>query len=115
MSCLGFGHVGSIGPALATLLIAGYAQNVAMIALAATLLGAAGASYRGRVMGVRMLAVYGLPVGLVGFGLLIGRIGYPATITVAAASGLVCTVLVGLRWRASIWERTTAGQRAAHG
>ena len=63
---LGFGHVGSIGPGVATLLLAGFAQNVAMIALAATLLGAAGASYRGRVMGVRMLAVYGLPVGLLG-------------------------------------------------
>jgi predicted MFS family arabinose efflux permease len=113
---LGFGHVGSLGPGLVTLLVAGFAQNVAMIALAATLLGAAGASYRGRVMGVRMLAVYGLPVGLVGLGALIGRIGYAATITVAAAIGLVCTVLVGLRWRASIWERGATGRRAGlHG
>jgi hypothetical protein len=56
-------------------------------------------------MGVRMLAVYGLPVGLVAAGLLVDRIGYPATITVAAALGLVCTVLIGLRWRASIWQR----------
>ena len=43
-------------------------------------------------MGVRMLAVYGLPVGLVAFGLLIDRIGYPATITVATVAGLICTV-----------------------
>ena len=90
-SLLGFGHAGSLGPGLAILLIAGFAQNVAMIAMAATLLGAAGAGYRGRVMGVRMLAVYGLPVGLVAFGLLIDRIGYPATITLAAALGLICT------------------------
>jgi hypothetical protein len=103
-----------MGPGIFTLLLAGFAQNVAMIALAATLLAAGGASYRGRVMGVRMLAVYGLPVGLVAAGLLIDRIGYPATITIAAAVGLGCTVLIGLRWRPSIWEK--AGRRAAaHG
>ena len=112
-SLLGFGHAGSLGPGLAILLIAGFAQNVAMIAMAATLLGAAGAGYRGRVMGVRMLAVYGLPVGLVAFGLLIDRIGYPATITLAAALGLIFTVLIGARWRASIWARAAAGRRAA--
>jgi predicted MFS family arabinose efflux permease len=110
---LAFGHAGSLGSGLVTLLFAGFAQNVAMIALAATLLGAAGASYRGRVMGVRMLAVYGLPVGLFACGLAIDRIGYPATITVAAAIGLACTILIGLRWRASIWTRTAAGRRAA--
>jgi predicted MFS family arabinose efflux permease len=101
---LGFGHVGSLGPGLVTLLLAGFAQNVAMIALAATLLHASGASYRGRVMGVRMLAVYGLPIGLLGAGVLIERLGYPWTITVAAAVGLVCTVWIGVRWRASTWH-----------
>jgi predicted MFS family arabinose efflux permease len=101
---LGFGQVGSLGPGLATLLLAGFAQNVAMIALAATLLGASGASYRGRVMGVRMLAVYGLPVGLLGAGVLIARWGYPLTITVAALLGLAFTVLIGVRWRASVWR-----------
>ena len=105
---LAFGHVGSLGPGLAALLIAGFAQNVAMIALAATLLQASGASYRGRVMGVRMLAVYGLPIGLVGAGVLIERLGYPWTITVAAAVGLVFTVWIGTRWRASIWPFRTA-------
>jgi predicted MFS family arabinose efflux permease len=110
---LGFGHAGSLVPGLAILLIAGFAQNVGMIAMAATLLGAAGAGYRGRVMGVRMLAVYGLPVGLMAFGLLIARIGYPSTITLAAAIGLICTVLIGVRWHASIWVRATAGRRAA--
>ena len=99
---LGFGHAARFGQGLAILLIAGFAQNVGMISMAATLLGAAGAGYRGRVMGVRMLAVYGLPVGIVAFGLLIDRIGYPSTITLAAAIGLICTVLIGVRWRASI-------------
>jgi predicted MFS family arabinose efflux permease len=102
---LGFGHVTSMGPGIVTLLLAGFAQNVAMIALAATLLAAGGAAYRGRVMGVRMLAVYGLPVGLVAAGLIIDLIGYPATITLAALLGLTFTVLIGARWRASVWQR----------
>jgi hypothetical protein len=102
---LGFGQVGDLGLGLVTLLLAGFAQNVAMISMAATLLGAAGASFRGRVMGVRMLAVYGLPVGLVASGLLVDRVGYRLTITAAAALGLAVTTLIGFRWRARIWQR----------
>ena len=48
---LSFGQVGSLGPGLVTLLLTGFAQNVAMIAMAATLLGAAGVGFRGRVTG----------------------------------------------------------------
>lgn len=76
-----------------------------MISMTSTLLAAAGEGFRGRVMGVRMLAVYGLPLGLIASGLLIERIGYPLTITVSAALGLACTVLIGARWRASLWRR----------
>jgi Major Facilitator Superfamily len=102
---LGFGHARSLGAGLVTLLAAGFVQNVAMISMTSTLLAAAGEGFRGRVMGVRMLAVYGLPLGLIASGLLIERIGYPLTITVSAALGLACTVLIGARWRASLWRR----------
>jgi ABC-type transport system involved in cytochrome c biogenesis permease subunit len=56
-------------------------------------------------MGVRMLAVYGLPLGLMASGALIDRIGYPLTISASAVLGLVFTVLIGIRWRASLWPR----------
>ena len=102
---LGFGHLSSMGAGLLTLLLAGYVQNVAMIAMTAVLLAAAGDRFRGRVMGVRMLAVYGLPLGLMPSGVLIERIGYPLTITALAVSGLVFTILIGIRWRASMWQR----------
>jgi MFS family permease len=105
---LGFGHLQHIAGGLLTLFLAGFVQNVAMIAMTAVLIAAAGEGFRGRVMGVRMLAVYGLPVGLMGSGFLIERIGYPLTITAGAALGLICTVLIGIRWRASMWERSTA-------
>ncbi|MGH7312111.1 MAG: hypothetical protein ACREJV_02980, partial [Candidatus Rokuibacteriota bacterium] len=101
---LGFGHVGSLGAGLLTLLVAGFVQNVAMIAMTATLLADAGDGFRGRVMGVRMLAVYGMPLGLMASGVLIERIGYPLTISALTVIGLVFTVLIGIRWRASLWQ-----------
>jgi len=104
-----FGHVRSLGPGILTLLVAGFLQNVAMISMTATLIAAAGAGFRGRVMGVRTLAVYGMPLGLMASGVLIERIGYPLTITVAAGLGLVFTLLIGIRWRASMWQRRVAG------
>ncbi len=107
---LGFGHLDTMTAGLITLFLAGFVQNVAMIAMTAVLLAAAGEGFRGRVMGVRMLAVYGLPLGLIGAGFLIDQIGYPATITISAAVGLVCTGLIGLRWRASMWRRVPAAE-----
>jgi Major Facilitator Superfamily len=110
---LGFGHLDSVGAGMLTLLIAGFVQNVAMIAMSASLLAAAGDGFRGRVMGVRMLAVYGLPLGLVACGVLIERIGYPLTMTAAALAGLLFTILIGVRWRADLWRRPHATSRRA--
>ncbi|HEY7202761.1 MAG TPA: MFS transporter [Methylomirabilota bacterium] len=103
---LGFGHLVSMGPGLVTLLAAGFVQNVAMISMTGVLLAAAGERFRGRVMGVRALAVYGLPIGLMVSGALIERIGYPATITLSASVGLLFTLLIGIRWRAAMWRRS---------
>ena len=102
---LGFGHAGSLGVGLVALVLAGFAQNVAMISMTASLLAAAGDRFRGRVMGVRMLAVYGLPMGLMASGALIDLIGYPLTISALSAVGLLFTLLIGIKWRASLWHR----------
>jgi hypothetical protein len=67
------------------------------------LLRLAGDRFRGRVMGVRMLAIYGMPVGLVSAGILIDRIGFGATATLYAALGLASTLLLAAYWRASLW------------
>ena len=101
---LAFGHVQTLGAGVFALLLAGFAQNVALISLTGSLLDAAAASFRGRVMGVRSLAVYGLPIGLMVSGALIDRIGYAPTITVAAMVGLAGTVLIGVRWRNAVWR-----------
>jgi MFS family permease len=105
---LGFGHLGSFGAGLLTLFAAGFVQNVAMIAMTGALLAAAEDRFRGRVMGVRMLAVYGLPLGLMAAGGLIEWIGYPLTISAFSVAGLLFTLLIGIRWRASIWRRRSS-------
>ena len=101
---LGFGHVHGLGAGLLLLFAAGFVQNVATISMSATLLAGAGERFRGRVMGVRQLAVYGMPLGLMASGALIERIGYPLTISVCCGIGLVFTLLIGMKWRASMWQ-----------
>ena len=105
---LGFGQVRNMGAGLLLLFLAGVVQNVAMISMSATLLAFAGERFRGRVMGVRQLAVYGMPLGLMASGALIERVGYPVTIGVGCGIGLVFTLLIGMRWRASMWQTRVA-------
>jgi Na+/melibiose symporter-like transporter len=112
---LGFGHLTSLGAGLLTLFVAGFVQSVAMISMAATLLAVCGDAFRGRVMGVRTLAVYGMPLGLLASGFLIERLGYPLTISAAGATGLLFTALIGIRWRASVWQRRSATMHPAVG
>jgi hypothetical protein len=56
-------------------------------------------------MGVRTLAVYGLPVSLILAGVLIERLGFRLTNTLFALIGLVVTVWIGARWRDAVWRR----------
>jgi MFS family permease len=105
---LGFGHARSMSLALVLLVLAGFVQSVAMISLMGALLQAADARFRTRVMGVRTLAVYGMPLGLMGAGVLIERAGYSLTVSMCCAVGLVSTLLIGIRWRGSMWQRTRA-------
>ena len=108
LAILIFGHLQSMGPGLVMLFLAGIAQNVSIIGVAATLLAGAEPSFRGRVMGVRTLAVYGLPVSLLLAGVLIERLGFRVTNTVFALVGLAVTVWIGLRWRDAVWRRRRA-------
>ena len=101
---LAFGFVERLGGGLAALFVAGIVQSVAMISMAAWLLAVVDDRFRGRVMGVRMLAGYGLPLGLLAAGALIDLIGYTPTVTALAVTGLAFTALIGVRWRASLWR-----------
>ena len=98
-----FVEIRTLPVALACLVLAGMAQSLSMISANVILMRTASAHLRGRVMGVRMMVIYGLPVGLLAAGSLIDRIGYSATGTLYAGLGLVAMVAIALRWRADLW------------
>ncbi|WFU43702.1 MFS transporter [Bradyrhizobium sp. CB82] len=89
--------------AMACLVLAGIAQSMSMIAAAVILMRAASAHLRGRVMGVRMMVIYGLPLGLLAAGSLIDRIGYSATGSLYAISGFIAMMAIAVRWRDDLW------------
>ncbi|MBM3347013.1 MAG: MFS transporter [Betaproteobacteria bacterium] len=88
---------------MALLFLVGVFQSITMVALSAALLGAAAPAFRARVMGVRMLAVYGLPLGLLAAGYLIKLVGFVPTMAMYGAIGLAGSVIVGRRWRSALW------------
>jgi len=109
LALLVFAHAGGLTGGTTSLMIAGFMQSLSMVSLSAILMRASEARFRGRVMGVRMLGIYGLPVGLLCAGALVGRIGFGATATLYAIAGLVLTLLIALRWRRDVWDPGTSG------
>ena len=85
------------------LMLAGFAQSFCMVALAVMLLRTTSAAFRGRVMGVRMLAIYSLPIGLPVAGVLIDLVGFHSTATLYACVGLMCTLIIAFNWRSELW------------
>lgn len=99
-----FAQVQTVQSAIACLVVAGFAQSLAMISLAVILMRTASEHLRGRVMGVRMMAIYSLPLGLLAAGNLIGQIGFTTTATLYAASGMTLLLFIVLRWRSELWH-----------
>jgi MFS family permease len=85
------------------LVLAGFAQSFCMVTLAVLLLRTTSAKFRGRVMGVRMLAIYSMAVGLALAGALIERVGFHSTATLYACAGLLCTLIIAFNWRSELW------------
>ncbi|MBR0793354.1 MFS transporter [Bradyrhizobium manausense] len=98
-----FVEIRTMPVAMACLVLAGIAQSISMISAAVILMRTASAHLRGRVMGVRMMVIYGLPIGLLAAGSLIDLIGYSATGSLYAAAGFVAMLAIAIRWRADLW------------
>ena len=99
-----FAQMQSVPAAIVCLTLAGFARASRMISLAVILMRTASEHFRGRVMGVRMLVIYGLPLGLLAAGSLIGEIGFAATATLYAAAGLALMLAMVVHWRADLWH-----------
>ena len=94
------------------LMLAGFVQSLCMTPLAAVMLRATDPAFHGRVMGMRMLAIWGLPIGLLASGPLVENIGYVATAWVYSALGLILTLAIALYWRHALWDKQSVANNA---
>lgn len=90
------------------LFLSGLASSIAMISMSVSLMNHAHADFRGRVMGVRMLAVYGMPVGLLLGGALFEWLDVSATLLLFGLVGLALFALEAVRGRAYLFAGTRA-------
>jgi predicted MFS family arabinose efflux permease len=99
-----FVQMQTVPAAMACLMLAGFSQSLCMISIAVILMRTASEHFRGRVMGVRMLVIYGLPLGLLAAGSLIDEIGFAATGTLYAMAGVALMMAIVLHWRGDLWH-----------
>ena len=99
-----FAQMQTVPAAMACLMLAGFSQSLCMISIAVILMRSSSEHFRGRVMGVRMMVIYGLPLGLLAAGSLIDGIGFAATGTLYAAAGMALMMAIVLHWSADLWH-----------
>lgn len=87
------------------LVLSGFAQSLSLVPMSVLLLHGTAPRFRGRVMGVRMLAIYGVPIGLLAAGALIAQIGFVPTAMLYCLTGSALTLAIAVYWRADLWPR----------
>lgn len=100
-----FAQLDTMAFGIAFLVLAGMAQTLSLVPLSVLLIKTSDIHFRGRVLGLRMLAIYGLPVGLLSAGPLIAGFGYRATATAYCIVGLAFTGLIAWYWGRHLWAR----------
>lgn len=92
--------------AMALYVAAGLNQSVSMVALSIILLRTSSDRFRGRVMGVRMLAIYTLPIGLLAAGPIVAAIGFRGLVLLYVALGWSLLVSIALVWQDDLLRRS---------
>jgi MFS family permease len=105
-----FAQMTTMHEGIVMLVLCGFFQSLTMVCHTVILLSTSSQKYRGRIMGVRMLAIYSLPIGLLVAGALIDWIGFRATASLYAVVGLTFTILIAVKWRESLWQSRTLAE-----
>ncbi len=87
---------------LISLFVMGVVHAMGMVSMSVILIGQLEKHMRGRVIGVRILAIYGVPIGLLGTGYLINIIGFQYTTDLYVAIGMLFTALIWFNWRKAL-------------
>src|SRR5204862_1179815 len=78
------------------LILAGFMQSLSLVPMSVMLLTSAGERFRGRVMGVRMLAIYYVPIRMMIDSVLIERISFVRAASLYCVIGLAMTLSIAL-------------------
>jgi len=89
-------------------LAAGLNQSLSMVALSIMLLRTSDERLRGRVMGVRMLAIYTLPIGLLASGPIVSMVGFRGLVVLYVGLGLALLAGIALAWRDDLLPQAAA-------
>jgi predicted MFS family arabinose efflux permease len=106
-----FAWVDVMAVGIVVLMLAGLCQTLALVPLSVMLMQSSDPRMRSRVLGLRMLAIYGLPMGLLASGPLIEAFGYAATTTGYGVFGVIATALIAWRWHTDIWRLDSVANR----
>jgi len=106
-----FAQQQTLTAAIVTLYFAGLAQSFCLVPMSGILLRHSEERYRGRVLGIRMFAIYGLPMGLLAAGPLIKHFGFPLMATLYCLVGALLTGLIAYRWRRHVWDADATANR----
>ncbi|MSQ34227.1 MAG: MFS transporter [Dehalococcoidia bacterium] len=107
VTVLAFSQVHGLGLALLVLSLYGAAMSFSMVTMSTLLLETTEAEFRGRVMGVRMLAVYGLPMGLLLGGVLSDRYNVQTATLILGLIGIGMLVAALVAWP-ELWRKRPA-------
>lgn len=108
-----FGQVTNMLAGIAILILVGLSQSLCITPLAAVMLQSAHETFFSRVMGMRILAIIGLPLGLLVSGPVIDSVGFSATATLYSLAGLAITAFVAVRWRKFLWSKSARANLSA--
>lgn len=93
----------SFGLSVSLLAMTGMSQSIAMITMSMAILSATSPGVRGRVMGLRSLAVYGLPIGLLISGALADSMSVEFALIVNAVIGSIFACIITI-FLSEIWR-----------
>ena len=100
-------------PALGMLVLfcSGCIQAAGLVPMSGILLRNSDSRFHGRVMGIRMLALYSNLPGLLLAGPLISRTGYAGAASLYCLVGVFFTAWITLHWRSALWDREASSNR----
>jgi predicted MFS family arabinose efflux permease len=104
-----FSQTTSFTAGMILLVVTGFMQSLCVVPMGVVLLRSTESRFRGRVMGIRTLVVYGWPLGLMGAGALVTRLGYSTTAILFCGTGIILTLMIGAYWRTHLWRLDAPG------